>query len=158
MTARDRILGDRTIEELSPSECVALLAGIPVGRIVFLDGEQPVALPFNYAVHDGSVVFKTVAGSRVDAVREAGEPVSFEVDEYDTTRFVAWSVLVKGHLELVSEPEQVAELERVGLYSWLPDLSGRRWVAETAAWEPVGAQRWIRVRTGETTGRRTSPA
>jgi uncharacterized protein len=158
MAADDPTLGDRTIVALDAAECRARLASRPVGRIVFLDGDQPVALPVNHALHDDGVVFKTVAGGTLDEVSRAGRPVGFEVDEFDDASRAGWSVLVKGTPQPVGDAAEVAELERLELYSWLPDLSRRRWAPETPAWEPVRAYTWVRVPIREITGRRTLPA
>src|SRR5207248_2976613 len=79
---RSRPAAHPRMETLSAGECRQLLDPGGVGRVVFSTGEGPVALPVNYRVVDGNVVFRTTHDTTLAAV-EAGEPVAFEIDHID---------------------------------------------------------------------------
>lgn len=83
------------IRPLEPAECHALIAGGGVGRVVFVDDRGPVALPVNFAMDGGDVVFRTERDAVVAAL-DHREPVSFEVDNLDDALAEGWSVLLTG--------------------------------------------------------------
>jgi uncharacterized protein len=149
-------LGKRTMIDLEEPECLRLLEQAGVGRVALVDGDQPLALPVRYAVHEGTVVFMTVSDGALH--RAAGSKVGFEVDDFDLDRSSGWSVLVRGRAEVVGDPQEVDALDALDLVPWLPALSGRRWVRDPGRWEPVGDRVWIRLRPEGITGRRTAPA
>ncbi|WP_431682642.1 helix-turn-helix domain-containing protein [Kitasatospora sp. KL5] len=123
------------VEELAPAECWARLASGGVGRVVLCTGDGPVALPVNFGVLDGTVVYRTAEGS--SACPQAGAPLAFEVDRIDEAFGSGWSVLVKGTAVRLEEPE-IEHLKHHGR----PDP----WVGE-------GRDIWVRVRTSSVTGR-----
>src|SRR5579875_3383283 len=65
--------------ELEPGTCLQLLQAGGVGRAVFVDERGvPTALPVNFRVIDGDIVFRTGEGAIARAVR-TGKPLSIEV-------------------------------------------------------------------------------
>ena len=57
-------------------------------------GNQPLVLPVNYTVDDGTIILRTGVGAKL-----ANAPltkVAFEVDEIDETSREGWSVVVQG--------------------------------------------------------------
>lgn len=85
---------DMVREELSLTECLAPLASHRVGRVAVVVDGQPVILPVNYRTDDGTVVFRTDAGTKA-----RGAPLSrvaFEIDDIDEASHVGWSVVVQG--------------------------------------------------------------
>lgn len=83
------------LEEIPREECLALLAGLGVGRLaVAVPGAPPLVVPVNYVLDGEAVVFRSGVGAKLRALR--GTPVSFEVDEIDLVRHTGWSVLVRG--------------------------------------------------------------
>lgn len=134
--------GPPNVEELSPATCWSLMADEPVGRVVFIDGGQPVALPVNHVVEDGQVFFQSTIGSKLDkALREAGTVVGFEVDSYDEVTRSGWSVLLKGTIHPVTGTVTAAHLDRF----------------EVPPWADLGADaRWVRIQADEITGRRVT--
>ncbi|MEV8099896.1 pyridoxamine 5'-phosphate oxidase family protein [Kitasatospora sp. NPDC085879] len=125
------------VEQLAPAECWAKLASGGIGRVVLSTADGPVALPVNFRVLDGSVVYRTAEGSSV--CPEAGAPLAFEADRVDEALSSGWSVLVKGTAVRLDEPAVVEHLVHRGR----PDP----WVGE-------GRDVWIRIRTSSVTGRR----
>ena len=67
--------------ELGPAECIALLGSVQVGRVGVTIDALPAVLPVNFVVWNGSIVFRTVPGTKLDAAA-AGDVVAFEVDGY----------------------------------------------------------------------------
>lgn len=112
-----RIDGFRTMDR---QECLRLLAGVPVGRVVYTRQALPAVLPVDFAVDpDGSVILRTAAGS--DLVRAVdGVVVAFEADEFDARDRSGWSVVVTGRATVVSDPVAHDRLLRTGPRSWMP--------------------------------------
>lgn len=89
---------------LDEATCRQLLGAARLGRIAFNADPSPTILPVNYALHDDAVVFRTVEGSKL-AAAQAGVAASFEVDGVYPDHDSGWSVLVRGHLEEVDDPD-----------------------------------------------------
>ena len=53
----------------------------------------------NQAV-DGAIIFKTAAGSKLDATVQ-GAIVAFEVDGFDVADRSGWSVVAVGHVDVI---------------------------------------------------------
>ena len=123
---------------IGPDECDELLSAALLGRIGFSADGEVVILPVNFLWFDGSVVYRTLEGQKMDAAL-FGQPVAFEVDAWSEDERVGWSVLVKGFAHRVNEWAEVEELERQGLVPW-----SRR------EWRPY----WVRIEPEEITGRR----
>ena len=136
-----RLIDGRTgIEVLERDECLQLLQAEDVGRIAVVDAGHPVIFPVNYALDGESIVFRTAEGTKLDATLKGG-PVSFEIDDTDRHTRTGWSVIVTGWARVVTNPDDVARYEQLGLEPWsehrkdnwvaihLERISGRRIVA-----------------------------
>jgi uncharacterized protein len=126
------------LEVLDRAACVELLAHHRfVGRLgVIVDG-RPIILPVNYIFDGDSVVFCTASGTKLDAV-VAGADVAFEVDDSVPLHHSGWSVLVRGHAEVISDPGDLARLRHGPLRPW---VKGAR-------------ANWVRISLDEISGRR----
>jgi uncharacterized protein len=82
------------LEELSEQECQRLLASQDLGRVAMVIDGRPQIFPVNYAFADGVVVFRTGEGLKLD--RSPTTAVAFETDGLDETNGLAWSVMVGG--------------------------------------------------------------
>ena len=71
---------ERSLETLSKQDAIALLAAIPVSRVVFTVGALPAIVPVAFAVHDGAVAMRTSAESRL-ARAAPGGVLAFEIDD-----------------------------------------------------------------------------
>jgi uncharacterized protein len=107
------------LNELSRAECVRLLATVPIGRICYTRQALPAAEPVNFAVHDGTIVIRTAAGSKLAAATHHAV-VAFEADDLDLVLRSGWSVTVVGRCEEVTDAKDIARLDRLGLESWAP--------------------------------------
>lgn len=130
---------------LTREECLARLGANHIGRIAFVDrvGVLPMIMPVNYVFAHEHVIFRTDAGSKLDAaVRNA--PVAFEIDGTTPAQRTGWSVVVRGRVtelgdrevgDLINEPPIVWAPGERSHYIWIaPQLiSGRQIsVAESA--------------------------
>lgn len=105
--------------ELERRECLELLAGIGIGRVVWSAQGRPVAVPVNVALFDGDVVFTTDRGSKLDAAAH-GQLVSLEADDVDRLYHTGWSVLVTGVAEVVTDADDVERIGRLAVQAWAP--------------------------------------
>lgn len=116
--ATDRPPGARTgataepqFRPLEAGECMQLLADGGVGRLVFVTEHGPEAVPVNFTLYDGTVVFRTTPDSIV--ARQIGQRVSFQVDRLDEAVRRGWSVLVTGYARQISNPAVASRLRAV---------------------------------------------
>src|SRR5688500_9281447 len=91
MTTVDR----NGLEVLDTAECLRLLEGSTIGRIGITSRALPVILPINYRVDRDRVLFRTSAGTKLDAATR-NAVVAFEVDHIDPVYHSGWSVVVTG--------------------------------------------------------------
>ena len=82
------------LEEIDEAECLEILDQHGLGRIAFVVQGQPRIFPVNYAMSGRIVVIRTAAGTKLFHAPEA--KVAFEIDEYDPSTGVGWSVMVQG--------------------------------------------------------------
>jgi uncharacterized protein len=127
------------LEELDRDECLALVAHSPIGRLAVVVEGHPLVFPVNFALDGSAIVFRTNAGTKLHAARNA--PVAFECDGVDTQYHTGWSVVVLADAEEISSPVEITRLERLPLGPWCP------------APKPT----WVRLRAKSITGRRIPP-
>ncbi len=124
------------IDELAGDECWRLLEGSVVGRLCFVSGGEPSVLPVNHVVDDHSIVIRTGRSGSLERL-SAGATVAFEVDELDRASATGWSVVVRGYITEILDPDELAGAARLPLHPW---ASGRR-------------DHWLRIRPWAVTGR-----
>lgn len=95
---------------LDETTCRQLLGAARLGRVAFNGEPSPTILPVNYVLHRDAVIFRTVEGSKLAAAQQ-GTAASFEVDGLYPDHDSGWSVLVRGTLAEVDDPD--AELGEV---------------------------------------------
>lgn len=134
----DKLLDRSGLEILSTDECWELLASSAVGRVGFVDAGQPLVMPVNHGVVGRHIVFLTSRGAKFSAAIMQ-RPVAFEVDQWDAASHTGWSVLVEGVADVVSESEELEELDALGLQPWT---------------RPSEKTNWIRILTESVSGRR----
>jgi nitroimidazol reductase NimA-like FMN-containing flavoprotein (pyridoxamine 5'-phosphate oxidase superfamily) len=123
---------------LTPDECSEVLSSTSIGRIVFVDGEYPLALPVNFAWVEDSIVFRTGEGQKLRAAT-IEKPVSFEVDRIDETTHSGLSVIVKGTARAVTDWAEQEQLEQLPVRPW-----------QRQPWR----QGWVRIDPTEISGRK----
>ena len=92
------------LTELDETTCRQLLASRDMGRVAVNAKPSPEVLPVTYAVRDGDVYFQTAGGVKWDAVQR-GLAATFEVDGINPDRRSAWSVVVRGRLEVADDAD-----------------------------------------------------
>jgi nitroimidazol reductase NimA-like FMN-containing flavoprotein (pyridoxamine 5'-phosphate oxidase superfamily) len=110
--------GNLRLGELTRVRCLQLLEGGQLARIGVSIDALPAILPVFYTVIDGTVVFRTVPGTKLTAAL-SGSIVAVEADGYDEVTGHGWSVLVRGVArELGDEPLAESAREQLGV-SWI---------------------------------------
>ncbi len=102
-------------------ECVRLLARGGVGRLVLVTERGPVALPVNFAVLDGDVIFCTTHRSTLASAE--GTQAGFEIDHVDEALLEGWSVLATGPVRRISDLDELARVQAMPFGPW---TGGRR--------------------------------
>jgi hypothetical protein len=127
-----------SLERLSRSECLALLREARVGRIAMrMLGGAVEIFPVTFVVHEECVVFGTDKGTKLNGLHDSFQ-VTFEVDDFDWYRRVAWSVVVKGVVEIARRPLHEP--------SSLP--------TDVGSWDPADKPYLVRLIPNSITGRR----
>jgi nitroimidazol reductase NimA-like FMN-containing flavoprotein (pyridoxamine 5'-phosphate oxidase superfamily) len=108
----------RGLQELGREEALRLLAGVPVGCVVFSMNALPAIRPVNHLVDGGDVINRTHDGSALIPAARRDVVVADEADDIDPVRHVGWSVVVTGRTEEVTDPEQAARY-RERLRPWV---------------------------------------
>jgi nitroimidazol reductase NimA-like FMN-containing flavoprotein (pyridoxamine 5'-phosphate oxidase superfamily) len=128
---------DQRLEDLSTSTCWALLRDVPIGRIALPGDGDVEVFPVNFVVDGGTIVLRTAAGTKLSLIA-AGSRATFEVDEVDVVEQTAWSVVLKGMVQVVIGHDAVIETFEMEVQTWqagqkptyvrlVPDsVSGRR--------------------------------
>ncbi|WP_156426806.1 pyridoxamine 5'-phosphate oxidase family protein [Mycobacterium sp. IS-3022] len=125
------------LEALNRRQCLDLLQGVRVGRLVFTEDALPAVQPVNFRLWRDDVVIRVAGGPKLAAATN-NQVVAFQADELDADLRTGWSVTVVGHAEPITDVEQLVELSGTFLQPW---VDGRR-------------DHFVRIRTEKMTGRR----
>ena len=121
---------------LSEADCLALLQVTEVGRLAIAINNVPDIFPLNFVVDHGTIVFRSAEGTKL-AGAVLGKSVAFEVDGWNDTTGVAWSVIVKGHAVEIESMNELFEAIDLPLYPW----------------HSAPKHRFVRIRPSQITGR-----
>ena len=80
--------------EIGEAECLEILGRHSLGRIAIVVDGQPQIFPVNYAMNGRTIAIRTASGSKLSHAPTS--KVCFEIDEYDSSVGVGWSVIVQG--------------------------------------------------------------
>jgi hypothetical protein len=130
------------LQVLSREECLRLMAGTPIGRIVFTDRALPAVQPVTFLLHGEQIIIRTGVGSKLAAATRHAV-VAFEVDEFDPEERTGWSVTAVGHARAVTDPGEIARLSRLPLTPWAPGSKDHYIVVEA---EQISGRRITRAR------------
>ena len=114
----------RVVERLDEAACLELLSTGRVGRLIYNSRYGPVALPLEYKIHDGSIVFRTyrITFTEEDlrtGIAHAEYQVVVEVDQTDPEVREGWVVLVRGTAHNVDTEAECASISNIGLEPWV---------------------------------------
>ena len=124
------------MDELDIEVCWWLIARTRFGRVAFIADGVPAVRPVNCGVLNRHVVFRTGSASVLGRLPD-GSAVAFEVDQTDPVAKSGWSVIVRGQLSPVTDPDELGRLAELDLHPWAPGLRDR----------------WMKVTPTEVTGR-----
>lgn len=128
---------DAQVETLSEAHCWELLRRAEIGRLAVWVEDHPEIFPVNFAVDRGALVFRTAEGTKVSAA--LGESaVALETDGPDAEAGTAWSVVVKGRAEQITDTAGLMDTVRLPLFPWQGGEKGK----------------FVRIVPTEVTGRR----
>jgi nitroimidazol reductase NimA-like FMN-containing flavoprotein (pyridoxamine 5'-phosphate oxidase superfamily) len=135
-------MNDAWLEELSYTDCLALLRSEGVGRVSVVVNECPIVLPVSYRLVETSAITWIAIRTRPgNVIEHAGTFAAFEIDAIDPAHRQGWSVLVRGTMHHV-DPDAADFRERFDPDPWL--------LAERDA--------WLAIEPFAITGRRLHPA
>jgi nitroimidazol reductase NimA-like FMN-containing flavoprotein (pyridoxamine 5'-phosphate oxidase superfamily) len=106
-------------QPLTPAQCLALLASVPVGRLVYTEEALPAVHPVNFVLLGNDVVINTGSGAKF-AAAERGDVLAFEADHIDIAAQNGWSVLVVGHASVVRNIDELVAVAAPGSRPWAP--------------------------------------
>jgi len=109
---------------LSREQCLALVASVPVGRVVYTDQALPAVMPMNFVLDGDGIVIHTASDSALAAaVRNA--VVAFQADDFDSGATTGWSITITGQARLVDDAEETTRLARLPLRPWISTAAGQ---------------------------------
>jgi nitroimidazol reductase NimA-like FMN-containing flavoprotein (pyridoxamine 5'-phosphate oxidase superfamily) len=114
----------RVVERLDEAECLRLLSIRGLGRLVYNSRYGPMALPVEYTMHEGSIVFRTTQDTFTDedlrtGIAHAEYHVALEVDQIDLAARQGWTVLVRGAAHHLDTEGERASILSAGVESWI---------------------------------------
>ncbi|MDQ7904012.1 pyridoxamine 5'-phosphate oxidase family protein [Phytohabitans sp. ZYX-F-186] len=103
----------RVLEPMGVADCLELLAGVSLGRIVYTEKALPAIRPVNHVVDGGAVVIRShLGGALATAVGSGrGTVVAYEADAIDPVEHLGWSVVVTGVAHLVADSREVSRYQ-----------------------------------------------
>ncbi len=139
------VTSEKGLQQLTRGEAMALLASVPVGRVVFTSQALPAIRPVNHLIEDERIVIGLTAGSAiVESARAGGTVVAYEADCLDQTDHSGWTVIVIGIARLEGDVEAIPRcLARIS-----PWLSGANAEILTISAEMVTGYRLVPVGPG----------
>lgn len=103
-------------------EAWKLMSSVTLGRLVTYFGGQLEIFPVNFAVQNGTVLFRTAEGTKLFTA-VMNDQVLFEVDAHSVTD--GWSVVVRGTAHVLNSAEEIRDAEQVRLLPWIPTVKLR---------------------------------
>lgn len=113
MTSSDSPVGaaaSGSFSAISEDECRTLLSVGIIGRVAFNSSAGIELIPLNYLYLNGAIYFRVDAASLLGELRHGTHEVAFEVDYHDDLIKQAWSVMVKGNVGAVTDPDELDTL------------------------------------------------
>jgi uncharacterized protein len=107
------------VNSLDDQEMWALLDRTPMGRLAVAAAGELDIFPVNYIVDEGSILFRTAAGTKLVELT-VNAAVAFEIDGYDDS--TAWSVVVKGRAARLDHQSEIDRADTLSLTPWIPTL------------------------------------
>lgn len=100
------------VTRLTDDQCWALLERERFGRLATNALGVMDITPINYTTDNRTLLLRTAPGSKLLELTVNPE-IAFEIDERGTG--FAWSVVLKGRARMITDPHEIALVERAGL-------------------------------------------
>ncbi len=107
------------VEALAREECVELLRRTTLGRLAFVAGGWPVALPVNYSFDGPDIIVRTDPRSQLARATLRPARVALEIDEARPLYQSGWSVVAFGRAEWVMDEAESARLASSTEMPWV---------------------------------------
>ena len=124
------------LDVLNRRQCLDLLQGVRVGRLVWTENGLPAVQPVNFRLWREDVVIRVAGGVKLAAATEK-RVVAFQADELDPDLRSGWSVTVLGHAQEITEVDDLVDVAGTFVEPW---VEGRR-------------DHFVRIRSEQITGR-----
>jgi nitroimidazol reductase NimA-like FMN-containing flavoprotein (pyridoxamine 5'-phosphate oxidase superfamily) len=111
------------LEVLDRGECLRLLGSATLGRVGLSSGALPCVLPVNFRLVGDDIVFRTGAGTKLEAATR-NAVVAFEVDDMDPLTHEGWSVMVTGVARAVTDHDELMDVDPHRIPHWAPSPNG----------------------------------
>ena len=116
-------IAESAVELLDEAECLRLISAGGVGRIGYTGRFGPTVVPVNFALHEGTIVFRTGQHSPMGedlrtGIEHAESQVAFEIDELSPATREGWSILVQGAAHPVDSEAERASVMQSGVEPW----------------------------------------
>jgi len=108
----------RAVVGLAEQEALELAATMPVGRLAHGHDDQLFITPVNFLLEQRDVLLRTAQGSELLAAARHNAAAVLEVDDLVNWSRSGWSVLIRGRLSEVTDPEQLQRVLSSGLQPW----------------------------------------
>ena len=115
-------LVEEGLELLTEEEALDLAARRPIGRVAVTVGALPAVFPVNFCLIGRDVVFRTSAGTKLDAALKESV-VAFQVDDFDAAGHLGWSVMFVGKATEL-RPIELSRLEPLPVRAWAHGTRG----------------------------------
>ena len=106
-----------SVEDLSASDCWALLRNTPIGRIALHNDDGIEIFPVNFVVDSGTILFRTALGTKLELIGD-GATCTFEADEIDVAALLVWSVVLKGTVRPVHGHDSIVATFDMEVPTW----------------------------------------
>src|SRR5450631_653219 len=107
---------EEAVAMLSEDKSWDLLSSVPLGRLVTSIAGEPEIFPVNFVVQDHTVLFRTAEGTKL-FLAVTNSKVAFEADDHNLAE--GWSVIVKGHAQVLTTDAEIQKAERAQLQPWV---------------------------------------
>lgn len=112
----------KQLDVLNRRQCLDLLAGVRVGRLVFTEDGLPAVHPVNFRMKRDDVIIRVAGGAKLAAANQ-NSVVAFEADELDADLHTGWSVTVVGTAHPITDIDELTEVSGTFVEPW---VDGRR--------------------------------
>lgn len=100
------------LEVLDRATCLALISSLDVGRLAWVEDEQVMVFPLNFALDGDDIIFRTPSRSLCDAVA-SGTCLTFQGDDVEPALRSGWTVVASGPASEVTDPDERERLSRL---------------------------------------------